>query len=66
MLLIYTEFRKTEKYETLCLIENEKLITYRGTTFEPTKDSDGTWYIREHSSTIGKKVPGDCFYHKSQ
>ena len=64
--LTYGEFRRTEKYETLCLIEHEHLVTYRGTTFEPSRGRDGIWYIQDHSSKIAKKVPGDCFYRRAQ
>lgn len=52
---------KPTLYETLCLVESESLVTYRGVTEKPRVDQDGIWSVREQG--IEKKVIGDCFYH---
>lgn len=51
---------KPPLYETLCLVESESLVTYRGVTEKPKVDSEGVWSVRTQG--VDKKVIGDCFY----
>lgn len=63
--LLYQANKETGKYETLCLIESEKLVTYRGVTSRPKRQPD-YWEVLEQDTVKPRRVIGDCFFHPIQ